>query len=559
MSMFCHQCQETMKNVGCSMKQGMCGKTAEVANLQDLFIWCLKGISFWGNKAKDFDIYSDKAGFFIDKGLFSTITNANFDRNFFISSIKESISIRDELKNSFLQAHEQRQSQVFADSVPECASWVPVDDADISAKAESGTGGWLEIEDEDERSLKATILYGLKGISAYAEHAYQIKKSCREIFEFLMEALAALADEKKSQEELFDLAIKTGQMGVKTMALLDEANSAAYGDPEISQVNIGVGSNPGILITGHDLVDLEELLEQTQGQGVDIYTHSEMLPAHYYPKLKKYSHLHGNYGNAWWLQKEDIANFNGPVLFTSNCLVPPKGVDYTDKLFTTGAVGYEGVTHIADRPEGGQKDFSTIIEMAKTCSPPKEIETGHITGGFAHKQVLAVADRVIEAIKSGAIKRFVVMGGCDGRHKSRSYYTDVAKALPEDTIILTAGCAKYKYNKLDLGDIGGIPRVLDAGQCNDSYSLAVIAMELQKAFALDDINDLPISFDIAWYEQKAVLVLLALLALGVKGIRVGPTLPGFLSPGVANALIEKFDLKPITTPEEDVAAMMSGN
>ncbi|MGI9570892.1 MAG: hydroxylamine reductase [Desulfobulbia bacterium] len=557
--MFCHQCQETMKNVGCSMKQGMCGKTAEVANLQDLFIWCLKGISFWGVKAKEFDIYSDRAGFFIDKGLFSTITNANFDPDFFTGSIKESLTIKEELKSAYFQAYKQKHGQDFSGTVPECASWVPAADEEIVSKAESGAGGWLEIEDEDERSLKATILYGLKGMSAYAEHAYQINRSCREVFEFLMEALAALVDESISQNELFDLVIKTGQMGVKTMALLDKANTDAYGTPEISQVNIGVGGNPGILVTGHDLVDLEELLEQTKGQGVDIYTHSEMLPANYYPKLKKYPHLHGNYGNAWWLQKEDIANFNGPVLFTSNCLVPPRGVDYTDKLFTTGAVGYEGVTHLPDRPAGGQKDFSTVIEMAKTCSPPKEIETGAITGGFAHQQVLALADKVIDAVKSGAIKRFVVMGGCDGRHKSRGYYTEVAKALPEDTVILTAGCAKFKYNKLDLGDIGGIPRILDAGQCNDSYSLAVIAMELQKAFELDDINDLPISFDIAWYEQKAVLVLLALLSLGVKGIRVGPTLPGFLSPGVANVLIEKFDLKPITTPAEDVAAMMAGH
>ena len=556
--MFCHQCQETMKNIGCSMKQGMCGKTAEVANLQDLFIWCLKGISFWGNQAKQFDIYGDKAGFFVDKGLFSTITNANFDPGFFMSSIKESLAIREEFKATFLTTYKQQHGQDFSGTIPECASWVPVNDEDILAKAESGAGGWLEIENEDERSLKATILYGLKGMSAYAEHAYQINRSCQEIFEFLMEALAALVDETISQEELFDLVIKTGQMGVKTMALLDEANTTAYGTPEITQVNIGVGSNPGILITGHDLVDLEELLEQTKDQGVDIYTHSEMLPANYYPELKKYSHLHGNYGNAWWLQKEDIANFNGPILFTSNCLVPPKGVDYADKMFTTGAVGYEGVTHIPDRPEGGKKDFSAIIEMAKTCSPPTEIESGQITGGFAHSQVLALAEKVIKAVKSGAVRRFVVMGGCDGRHKSRSYYTEVAQALPDDTIILTAGCAKFKYNKLDLGDIGGIPRVLDAGQCNDSYSLAVIAMELQKAFELDDINDLPISFDIAWYEQKAVLVLLALLSLGVKGIRVGPTLPGFLSPGVANVLIEKFDLKPITTPTEDVAAMMAG-
>lgn len=559
MSMFCHQCQETMKNTGCSMKQGMCGKTAEVANLQDLFIWCLKGISVWGHKAREFDIYDDKAGFFIDKGLFATITNANFNRVFFIDSIKKSIEIRDRLKDAFLQAYKQKYGTDFSSNVPECASWVPSLEEEITSRAESGTGGWLEIENEDERSLKATILYGLKGMSAYAEHAYQINRSCREIFEFLMEALAALVDDGKTQEELFDLVIKTGQMGVRTMALLDEANTTAYGNPEITQVNIGVGNKPGILVTGHDLVDLEELLEQTKDQGVDIYTHSEMLPAHYYPKLKQYSNLYGNYGNAWWFQKEDIAKFNGPVLFTSNCLVPPKKVDYIDKLFTTGAVGFEGVPHIPDRPESGKKDFSAIIEMAKQCAPPLEIETGQITGGFAHNQVLALADKVIEAVKSGAISRFIVMGGCDGRHKSREYYSEVATTLPSDTVILTAGCAKFKYNKLNLGDIGGIPRVLDAGQCNDSYSLAVIAMALQKAFELEDINDLPLSFDIAWYEQKAVLVLLALLSLGVKGIRVGPTLPGFLSPGVAKVLIDKFDLKPIATPEEDVAAMMAGH
>ncbi|MFT5727099.1 MAG: hydroxylamine reductase [Desulforhopalus sp.] len=559
MSMFCHQCQETMKNTGCSMKQGMCGKTAEVANLQDLFIWCLKGISVWGYKAKEFNLYDDEAGFFIDKGLFATITNANFDKTAFIELIQKSIIIRDRVKVAFLQAYKNKNGSDFFQLVPECATWIPSNVDEIKVKAESGTGGWLEIEDEDERSLKATILYGLKGMSAYAEHGYQIKKSCREIFEFLMEALAALVDENKSQKDLFDLVIKTGEMGVKTMAFLDEANTTAYGTPEITQVNIGVGENPGILVTGHDLVDLEELLEQTKDQGVDVYTHSEMLPAHYYPKLKQHSHLYGNYGNAWWMQKEDIANFNGPMLFTSNCLVPPVNVDYNDRLFTTGAVGFEGVPHISDRVEGGKKDFSAIIEMAKGCAAPKEIETGQITGGFAHSQVLALADKVIEAVKSGAIKRFVVMGGCDGRHKTRNYYTEVAKALPNDVVILTAGCAKFKYNKLDLGDIGGIPRVLDAGQCNDSYSLAVIAMELQKAFELEDINDLPISFDIAWYEQKAVLVLLALLSLGIKGIRVGPTLPGFLSPGVAKVLIEKFDLKGITTPAEDVAAMLEGN
>ncbi len=555
--MFCHQCQETMKNTGCNMKQGMCGKSAEVADLQDLFIWVLKGISVWGHKAREFGIYDDTAGFFVAKGLFSTITNANFDRNDFIAGIKKGVELRESLKSEFLKAYKKKNNTDFSSSVPECASWWPRNDAELLAKAGTGAGGWLEIKNEDERSLKSMILYGCKGMSAYAEHAWQITKSCREVFEFLMEALALLVDDKMTQDDLFNLAVKTGGMGVKTMALLDEANTKAYGSPVITKVNIGVGKNPGILITGHDLVDLEELLLQTKDQGIDVYTHSEMLPAHYYPKLKQYPNLFGNYGSAWWLQKEDMAKFNGPVLFTSNCLVPPKP-DYVEKLFTTGAVGFEGIPHIADRPEGGKKDFSALIELAKTCKPPEELETGHITGGFGHNQVLALADKVIAAVKSGAIKRFIVMAGCDGRHKTRDYYTEVAKALPKDTVILTAGCAKYKYIKLDLGDIGGIPRVLDAGQCNDSYSLAVVAMELQKAFGLKDINDLPISFDIAWYEQKAVLVLLALLSLGVKGIRLGPTLPGFLSPGVAAALIEKFDIKPITTPEADVAAMMAG-
>jgi hydroxylamine reductase len=555
--MFCHQCQETMKNVGCSMKQGMCGKSAEVADLQDLFIWVLKGISVWGHRGKEFGIYDDTAAFFIAKGLFSTITNANFDRNDFIRGIKKGIELREHLKADFLNAYRQKNGKDFLAAVPECATWAPRDDESLLSKARSGVGGWLEIKNEDERSLKAMILYGLKGMSAYSEHAYQITKSCREVFEFLMEALAALVDDTLSQDELFNLVIKTGQMGVKTMALLDEANTKAYGNPVITKVNIGSGKNPGILITGHDLVDLEELLEQTKDQGIDIYTHSEMLPAHYYPKLKQYSHLFGNYGSSWWLQKEDMIRFNGPVLFTSNCLVPPKP-EYFDKLFTTGAVGFDGIPHIPDRPEGGKKDFSAIIQLAKTCKPPEELETGFITGGFGHNQVLALADKVIAALKSGAVKRFVVMAGCDGRHKTREYYTEVAKALPKDTIILTAGCAKYKYIKLDLGFIGGLPRVLDAGQCNDSYSLALVAMELQKAFGLKDINELPISFDIAWYEQKAVLVLLALLSLGIKGIRLGPTLPGFLSPGIAAALIEKFDLKPITTPAQDVAAMTAG-
>lgn len=558
MSMFCHQCQETMKNEGCSRQQGVCGKKAEVANLQDLFIWVLKGMSVWGVKGRKYDIYDEEAAFFIDKGLFATITNANFDRLDFIEDIKKGVELRDRLRLKFLSEFRNKNNADFKEAVPECATWSYKDDNDILAKAEQGAGGWLEIENEDERSLKSLIQYGLKGISAYAEHAYQITHSCRDIFKFLMEGLACIVDNTKTQDDLFNMVIKTGEMGVKVMSMLDAANTGKYGNPEMTHVNIGVGTNPGILISGHDLVDLEELLEQTKDSGVDVYTHSEMLPAHYYPKFKEYSHFVGNYGNAWWLQKDEIESFNGPVLFTSNCIVPPKP-EHTERIFTTGAVGFEGIKKIPDRKNGAMKDFSEIISMAKTCKPPEQIESGTIVGGFGHHQVLALKDKVIEAVKSGAIKRFVVMAGCDGRAKSRSYYTSVAETLPKDTVILTAGCAKYKYLKLQLGDIGGIPRVLDAGQCNDSYSLAVIAMELQKAFELEDINDLPLSFDIAWYEQKAVLVLLALLYLGFKGIRLGPTLPGFLSPNIAAALVEKFNIKPITTAEEDVRAMMAGN
>lgn len=556
MSMFCHQCQETAKNTGCTI-QGVCGKKEDVANLQDLFIWTLKGISVWGVKGKEFDIYDEEIAFFIDKGMFATITNANFSKSDFIGFIKQSVTHRDSLKDKFLAAYKEHKGIDYTGTEPECATWTFTDEVEILSKAASGAGGWLEIVDEDERSLKATIQYGLKGLCAYAEHAYQLKKHDREIFEFLMEGLAALVDPNMTHDDLLALVLKTGEMGVKTMALLDQANNEGYGTCEISDVNLGVGTNPGILITGHDLVDLHELLEQTKGKGIDIYTHSEMLPAHYYPKLKEYKHLVGNYGNAWWLQKKELDTFNGPILFTSNCIVPPKS-EHMDRIFTTGAVGFEGCTHIPDRKEGAQKDFSQIIEKALTCKPPVELETGSVVGGFGHNQVMALADKVVEAVKSGAIKRFVVMAGCDGRHKTRDYYSQVAQQLPEDAVILTAGCAKYKYLKFDLGDIGGIPRVLDAGQCNDSYSLAVIALELQKAFELESINDLPLSFDIAWYEQKAVLVLLALLSLGVKGIRLGPTLPGFLSPNVAKILVEKFDIKPIATPEEDVAAMMAG-
>jgi hydroxylamine reductase len=557
MPMFCHQCQETAKNTGCTI-QGVCGKKEDVANLQDLFIWTLKGISVWGVKGKEFDIYDEEIAFFIDKGMFATITNANFSKSDFLSFIKQSVEFRDRLEGQVLQAYKEAHGKEFADDVPECATWSFTDDAEIIAKASSGAGGWLEIVDEDERSLKATIQYGLKGLCAYAEHAYQLKKHSRDIFEFLMEGLAALVDPSLTNDDLLALVLKTGKMGVETMALLDKANNEGYGTCEMTTVNLGVGTKPGILVTGHDLVDLHELLEQTKDKGVDIYTHSEMLPAHYYPKLKQYSHLVGNYGNAWWMQKRELDSFNGPILFTSNCIVPPKP-EHMDRIFTTGAVGFEGCTHIPDRQEGKAKDFSQIIEKALACAPPEQLDSGSIVGGFGHNQVLALKDKIIEAVKSGAIKRFVVMAGCDGRHKTREYYTQVAQQLPEDAVILTAGCAKYKYLKLDLGDIGGIPRVLDAGQCNDSYSLAVIALELQKAFGLNDVNELPLSFDIAWYEQKAVLVLLALLSLGVKGIRLGPTLPGFLSPNVAKILIDNFDIKPITTAEEDVAAMMAGH
>ena len=556
MSMFCHQCQETAKNTGCTI-QGVCGKKEDVANLQDLFIWILKGISVWGVKGKEFDIYDEEIAFFIDKGMFATITNANFSRSDFLEFIRQGVLFRDRLREEVLKAYTETHGKDFADPLPECATWSPADEAEMLAKAASGTGGWLEITDEDTRSLKATIQYGLKGLCAYAEHAYQLKKHSREIFEFLMEGLASLVDPSLSNDDLLALVLKTGQMGVKTMALLDQANNEGYGTCEMTTVNLGVGTNPGILVTGHDLVDLHELLEQTRDKNVDIYTHSEMLPAHYYPKLKQYPHLVGNYGNAWWMQKKELDTFHGPVLFTSNCIVPPKP-EHTERIFTTGAVGFEGCTHIPDRQDGKAKDFSQLIEKALSCEPPEQLESGTIVGGFGHSQVLALKDKVIEAVKSGAIKRFVVMAGCDGRHRTREYYTQVAQQLPEDAVILTAGCAKYKYLKLDLGDIGGIPRVLDAGQCNDSYSLAVIALELQKAFGLSDINDLPLSFDIAWYEQKAVLVLLALLSIGVKGIRLGPTLPGFLSPNVAKILVEEFDIKAITTPEEDVAAMMAG-
>ncbi len=540
MSMFCYQCQETAKNEGCTIR-GVCGKTESTANLQDLLIHLLKGISIWGEKAEGTDA---KAGRFIMESLFATITNANFDDARFVALIDEAQVIRDGLKAKAGGSDE---------GMHDSATWSGSGLETYLEKAKSV--GVLATENEDVRSLRELVIYGLKGLAAYAEHAAILGAEDDALYAFAMEALAATTKEL-SVDELIAMVMKTGEFGVTAMAQLDKANTDTYGNPELTTVNLGVSDKPGILISGHDLKDMEMLMEQTQGTGVDVYTHSEMLPAHYYPAFKKYDNFVGNYGNAWWKQGAEFTSFNGPILMTTNCIVPVKDA-YKDRIFTSNAVGYPGVKHIPTGPDG-QKDFSEIIELAKTCPPPTEIETGTIVGGFAHNQVMALADKVVDAVKSGAIKRFVVMAGCDGRQKGRGYYTEVAEALPEGTVILTAGCAKYRYNKLDLGDIGGIPRVLDAGQCNDSYSLAVIAMKLQEVFGLDDINDLPISYDIAWYEQKAVIVLLALLFLGVKGIRLGPTLPGFLSANVAKVLVENFDIKPIGTVEDDIAAMMEG-
>ncbi len=539
MSMFCYQCQETAKNEGCTMR-GVCGKTEETANLQDLLVHLLKGISIWGEKSETVDA---KAGRFIMEALFATITNANFDDDRFVALIDEAQIIRDGLKAQSDGEGEMHDSATWSGSGMEVYL------------EKSKSIGVLATENEDVRSLRELTIYGLKGLAAYVEHAAILGVEDDALYAFAMEALAATTKDL-SVDELVALVMKTGEFGVTAMAQLDGANTSTYGNPELSTVNIGVSGKPGILISGHDLKDLEMLMEQTQGTGVDVYTHSEMLPAHYYPAFKKYDNFVGNYGNAWWKQGAEFTSFNGPILMTTNCITPVKEA-YKDRIFTSNAVGYPGVKHIQTGTDG-QKDFSEIIELAKTCAAPTEIETGSIVGGFAHNQVMALADKVVDAVKSGAIKRFVVMAGCDGRQKGRGYFTDVAEQLPEGTVILTAGCAKYRYNKLDLGDIGGIPRVLDAGQCNDSYSLAVIAMKLQEVFGLDDINDLPISYDIAWYEQKAVIVLLALLFLGVKGIRLGPTLPAFLSPAVVNVLVENFDIKPIGTAEDDSEAMMAG-
>lgn len=541
MSMFCYQCQETAGGQGCKIR-GVCGKTEEVAKLQDLLIYTLKGISDIVIKSKT-DVGSiKKVNHEVLNSLFMTITNANFDDGSIEAQIKKMISLRDELKNS---------------SDPERlhdAALFSVDSRD-SMLEKADSIGVLSTENEDVRSLREMITYGLKGMAAYTEHANNIGKENLEINAFIYEALAATLDDSMNADELVALTMKTGEHGVKAMALLDEANTTRFGTPEITEVNIGVRNNPAILITGHDLTDLEQLLEQTKGTGVDVYTHSEMLPSHYYPAFKKYDNFVGNYGNAWWRQIDEFGPFHGPILFTTNCIVPPRSEEIKGRLFTTGSTGYPGCKHILP-DENGKKDFSEIISLAKSLPAPEEIESGNIVGGFAHDQVIALADKIVDAVKSGAIKKFFVMAGCDGRMKSREYYAEFAKKLPKDTVILTAGCAKYRYNKLGLGDIGGIPRVLDAGQCNDSYSLAVIAMKLQEVFGLDDINKLPIAFNIAWYEQKAVIVLLSLLYLGVKNIHLGPTLPGFLSPNIAKVLVEKFGIAGIDTVDSDIELFM---
>ena len=535
--MFCYQCQETAGCKGCTVV-GVCGKQPDVAAMQDLLVWVTKGISAVTTRLREEGrAVADEVNHLVTENLFTTITNANFDK----AAIEKRIEKTLEMKTALWEQLERR------DNLPEAAGWTGEPSEFIKKASE---GGVLIGQNEDIISLRSLITYGLKGLSAYTRHANVLLQEDREADAFLQRALAATLDDGLSVDDLIHLTLETGEYGVRGMALLDRANTETYGNPEITTVDIGVGSNPGILVSGHDLRDMEMLLEQTQGTGVDVYTHSEMLPAQYYPAFKKYPNFKGNYGNAWWRQKEEFEMFNGPILMTTNCIVPPKD-SYKDRLYTTGAAGYPGCMYI-NGGIGGKKDFSVIIQHAKRCEPPTGIEQGQIVGGFAHAQVLALADKVVDAVKSGKIRKFVVMAGCDGRAKSRTYYTDFAKALPEDTVILTAGCAKYRYNKLNLGDIEGIPRVLDAGQCNDSYSLAVIAMKLQEIFGLDDINDLPIIYNIAWYEQKAVIVFLALLSLGIKNIHLGPTLPAFLSPNVVNVLVEKFGIAGIDSVESDV-------
>lgn len=537
--MFCYQCQETLNNKGCT-KAGVCGKKADVASAQDLLVYTTKLLcDILNNLRGENYTINKKYNHMVTYNMFITITNANFDLDMILDQVVKTIEAKDELLAKLNDKSKLRKLSLYSDK----------DRAKLMALAE--IVGVLVTKDEDQRSLKELATYGIKGMSAYMKHANTLNYDDESIDIFIQETLARFIDLEIPIDELYETVLKTGEYGVKAMALLDKANTETYGNPEITKVNIGVSDKPGILISGHDLKDIEMLLEQTEGSGVDVYTHSEMLPAHYYPKFKKYKHFIGNYGNSWWMQKEEFEKFNGPVLFTTNCIVPPK-TDYIDRIYTTGAAGFPGCKHIkAD--ENGRKDFTEIIERAKKCKAPVQIEEGELVGGFAHNQVLALKDKVVDAVKSGAIKRFVVMGGCDGRQKGRSYYTEFAEKLPKDTVILTAGCAKYRYNKLNLGDIAGIPRVLDAGQCNDSYSLAMIALALKDAFGLDDINDLPIVYNIAWYEQKAVIVLLALLSLGVKNIHLGPTLPAFLSDNVVNILVEKFGIAPNSSVDEDLA------
>ena len=544
MSMFCFQCQETARNTGCTVK-GVCGKPDDTANLMDLLIYILRGIGA-AVEAGDYGSGHVKtAGEFVTRALFSTITNANFDSERISSLIQEAMSLRDSIVE-----------QAVADrsGLHDAATWK----GDVSAyRSKAASVGVLSTEDPDRRSLQQLLIYGLKGISAYAHHAAVLGYEDELVYRFVLEGLNSTL-QNLSVEEMTGFVLRAGECAVRTMELLDRANTSTFGSPEATKVNIGTGTRPGILVSGHDLLDMKELLEQTIDSGIDVYSHSEMLPAHYYPELRKYPHFFGNYGGAWWQQDREFASFKGPILFTTNCIVPVKDA-YRDRIFTTGMTGYPGVPHITDRKPGETKDFSAIIALAKKCQPPQQLETGHIIGGFAHNQVLALADKVVEAVKSGAIKRFIVMGGCDGRHKERDYFAKVAESLPPDTIILTAGCAKYRYNKLQLGEIGGIPRVLDAGQCNDSYSLALIALKLRDIFGLDDVNKLPLSFDIAWYEQKAVAVLLALLHLGFKKIRLGPTLPGFLSPGVVQILVSSFGIMKTGEPSEDIRRMMNSD
>ena len=554
--MFCFQCQETAKNQGCTVK-GVCGKPEETANLQDLLIHVLKGTGVYGEKAAELGVLDQATGKSVSESLFSTITNVNWDDDWFVSRIKEALNVREDIKSKFLAAYQEKNGQAFSEALPDAATWSSQDAPTFQAKAKEV--GIMATENEDVRSLRELLIIGLKGVAAYADHAAVLGYEKDDIYRFMMEALASTTKDL-TVDEMVGMVLKCGETAVTTMALLDEANTTTYGHPELTEVNIGVGNNPGILISGHDLKDMDELLKQTEGTGVDVYTHGEMLPCNYYPAFKKYDHLVGNYGGSWYRQNDEFESFNGPILMTTNCIIPlKKDNTYLNRLFTTGMTGYPGASHISDRASGGVKDFSGIINLAKTCQAPTEIETGKIVGGFARNQVLALADKVVDAVKSGAIKRFVVMAGCDGRHKSRNYFTEVAEQLPKDAVILTAGCAKYRYNKLDLGDIGGIPRVLDAGQCNDCYSLAVIALKLQEVFGLDHINDLPLSFDIGWYEQKAAAVLLALLHLGVKDIRLGPTLPAFVSPNVLKVLVENFDIKPTGEVAADIEAMMAGN